>query len=512
MSVGRQKSVLAIALDAAEVTLIRRWMDAGVLPNLSAIREQGSFARLKSTAEWFVGSPWPSFYTGTPPSVHGMYHYLVWRPEVMKSERPSPEWMPLRPFWRSLEEFGRRALVIDAPLVYAPGSFNGVEIAGWATHEILDSPASHPPELMGWATETFGSPPLGVEQINLWSAADLLEVREECIRTTELDGDLAVQLMQQEPWDLFLIGFAATHRGGHHLWDLSNMFGEASPSETTTLNGALKDIYVACDAAIGRLIEKAPSDVTTLVFSLHGMGPNIARADLMRDMLERVLSPKGSETSSPQTPRSVQRLRGLVPLQWRNWVKSRLPMAIQDRLTLFWRTGGLDWPSTKAFVPFGDLEGYVRINLRGREAAGIVEPGAEYEDLCAEIADGLLTFVDEDTGEPIVAEVKRVDEALPDESTRHLLPDLVIRWSPRPAAEHRLITSQRHGSIPWPTPGYPAQGRSGNHWPDGFLLARGERIPPSSEITDAHILDLAPTIHDLLDIPVPAGMTGRSLL
>ncbi len=508
---GKHNPVLMIGLDAAEITLIERWMDEGALPNLSKIREQGSFARLTSTAKWLVGSCWPSFYTGTPPSTHGMYHYLVWRPEMMRSERPSPDWMPMEPFWRDLEKVDRRAVVIDAPLTYAPPAFDGVEIAGWATHETLEAPSSHPPELIDRITRTFGTPPLGLEQINLSSAHELIAVRDECIRTTELASEAGIRLMGEEPWDLFLICFAATHRGGHQLWDQRNLIGEASPRERETLTGALKDIYVACDAAVGRLIEAAPGDPVTMVFSLHGMGPNTARADIMREMLERVLEGNGETAKPLGVQRSARLLRGLVPLRWRTAVKTALPMAVQDRLTLFWRTGGIDWASTRAFVPFGDLEGYVRINLRGREAAGIVEPGAESDALMADIAEGLLTFVDEDTGEPVVAEVERSDRVFPEGPRRHNLPDLIVRWSPRPAAGHRRITSTRYGSVYWPTPGYPAQGRSGNHWPDGFLMARGDGIPASGDTIGADILDLAPTIIDLLDVPVPPEMMGRPI-
>jgi hypothetical protein len=36
--------------------------------------------------------------------------------------------------------------------------------------------------------------------------------------------------------------------------------------------------------------------------------------------------------------------------------------------------------------------------LKGREAQGIVEPGAEYELLCDKIISGLKTFVDADSG------------------------------------------------------------------------------------------------------------------
>jgi len=53
-----------------------------------------------------------------------------------------------------------------------------------------------------------------------------------------------------------------------------------------------------------------------------------------------------------------------------------------------------------------DLQGYIRINMRGREALGIVEPGDEYDWLCSKIAEGLATFVDADTKEPVVESVK----------------------------------------------------------------------------------------------------------
>ena len=65
-------------------------------------------------------------------------------------------------------------------------------------------------------------------------------------------------------------------------------------------------------------------------------------------------------------------------------------MAMQDRLSLFWRTGRADWSRTKAVSLTADVHGYARINLRGREARGIVEPGEEYDRVCTQIAEGLL--------------------------------------------------------------------------------------------------------------------------
>jgi predicted AlkP superfamily phosphohydrolase/phosphomutase len=503
--------VLMIGIDAGEITLIERWMSEGWLPNLSSLRARGVFTRLDSTARWLVGSPWPSFYTGTSPAEHGMYHYLIWRPERMAHERPTREWMPLEPFWRQLGPAGRRVIAVDVPLAYAPEQFDGIEISGWATHEILELPASHPPELMRWVRDRFGLAPFDNEESHLLPVRRLLEIRDQCVRTTQLVGELGVELMRKEPWDLFMLCFAATHRGGHQLWDRTNMCGEAGTQEKQALATALRDVYVACDTAIGRLMAQAGADITTIVFSLHGMGANVSRADVLREMLARVLTGERRSDERVVRPRLSDRLRALLPIELRSWIKNRLPMALQDRLTLFWRSGGIDWHSTRAFAAFCDLDGYVRINLRGRETRGIVEPGAEYEALCSEIIAGLCSFVDQDTGEPVVDEIARVNELYPTGRMRAHLPDLMIRWSPRPAAEHRRIVSTRYGSLAWPTPGYHPQGRSGNHWPDGFLFAAGPRLPPGTTIERAHILDLAPTVYEFLGVPVPKTMQGHSL-
>ena len=506
----KMNRVLMIGLDAAEVTLVQRWMQEGALPNLRRMVDRGAFGQLGSTAEWLVGSPWPSFYSGQPPEEHGLYHYLVWRPDRMNAARPTREWLPIRPFWRRIAESGRRVIAVDVPIAYAPDEFPGLEISGWATHETLEPPSAHPPELLDWARKTFGSLRFDDEQNRPLSAAELLAVRDQCVRTARTVADLGVALMRREAWDLFLICFASTHRGGHALWSSANLAGEASPQQATALKAALKDVYVACDEAVGKLVEQAGPETISLVFSLHGMGPNTARADLLREMLERIVSDEQGEGQ----PRIglARRLRGVVPLRVRAKIKQRLPHALQDRLTQFWRTGGIDWSQSRAFQVFGDLEGYIRVNLRGRESAGIVEPGREYEELCERLADGLRTFVDEDTGEPVVGRIGRRETLYPTGSRSALLPDMIVRWSPTPAADHRMIVSRRYGSIPWPTPGRHPQGRSGNHLGKGFLIAAGDAVPVGSTMDHAHILDIAPTVYGLLGLRAPDEMRGRSLL
>jgi predicted AlkP superfamily phosphohydrolase/phosphomutase len=203
-------------------------------------------------------------------------------------------------------------------------------------------------------------------------------------------------------------------------------------------------------------------------------------------------------------------MRRVVPVQLRSSIKNRLPIPLQDRLTLFWRLHDVDWSRARAFAAFGDLDAYIRVNLKGREAAGIVERGPEYSALCRHIAAGFLSFVDEDTREPVVDNVEYVDETFPDGARRDHLPDLIVHWAPSSAAQHRRIMSPQFGAVDWPTPGFHPQGRSGDHAREGFLIASGVPIRASSR--RASILDLAPTVYDLLEIEIPPDFSGQSLM
>jgi predicted AlkP superfamily phosphohydrolase/phosphomutase len=365
--------------------------------------------------------------------------------------------------------------------------------------------------MMDWVRREFGQSPLSEEVFEPQQPESLLELRDELIQATRCLTDVAEVLMSRETWNLFMCGFGATHRGGHKLWDLTGALGDIRQGGRAEFSHALRDVYVACDTAVGQLVEAAGDGVTILVFSLHGMGPNTSRAELLPQMLDRILTRKEKSLAGSERHVYLERLLNLIPLEWRRSIKRRLPLSFQQRLTTFWRMGSIDWSVTPAFSMVADLQGYIRINLRGREAAGIVEPGEEYDRLCAEIIEGLSTFVDADTGEPVVESVIRSDQLFKQGSQLNNLPDLLVRWASSPAANHRAIMSHRYGSIPWPIPGRNPDGRSGNHCPEGFLIAVGDHIQPDSRIKDAHILDLAPTVYALLDLPKPTEMCGNVL-
>jgi predicted AlkP superfamily phosphohydrolase/phosphomutase len=199
-----------------------------------------------------------------------------------------------------------------------------------------------------------------------------------------------------------------------------------------------------------------------------------------------------------------------LPLDWLRFVAKNIPGPLRNRAMTLWQAGGIRWESTLAFTCRADLQGYIRLNLEGRERRGTVAPGPERDVLCGRIAEGLASFRDADTGEPIVKEVRQVDDVFPTGERRDRLPDLLVRWQDAPGASHRLVRSDRFGSVARATPGRIPSGRSGNHRGEGMMLACGEAIPAGiTTSSQPHIMDLAPTILQLLGSRCGLPLSGR---
>lgn len=495
-----------IGLDAADPLLIDRWIADGSLVNLARLKAAGTHGRLETSARYLAGSPWPTFYTGRPPSHHGIYADFQWHQETMAYARPRADWLVARPFWRSLDA-GRSVFVYDVPMVLSCEPFPGTEISGWASHDKLGPTASHPPELLDEVRRDFGEWPVSPEAYGPSTVTHLLALHRELLDNTARSCRL-IRAMLDRPWDLAIVAFGALHRGGHRLWDRSSIRGRFTPEEGERFDDALRDLYVACDQAVGELAAAA-AGATVIVFSVHGMGPNTSRADLFDDMLDAVLHPGAA---SARQPGLFRRLGELLPLDARRHLTTRVPRRMQDRLMSLWATGGADWSATEAFPLRADLQGYVRINLEGRERDGVVSGGRPYDALCDRITEGLLSFRDTITGEPVVASVERVDRVFGDGPGIDLLPDLIVRWPDTPADAHVSVESPLYGVVRRSTPGRVPNGRSGNHRPEGIFIAAGDRIPRTEGPgIRADVLDLAPTVLSMLGEDVPRELDGKAI-
>ena len=207
--------------------------------------------------------------------------------------------------------------------------------------------------------------------------------------------------------------------------------------------------------------------------------------------------------------RQIKRIKDVVPLAARYELSRRLPLSLKKNLE---SEISANWAITRAFCLPADLQGLIRINLKGRERLGIIKQGKEYDKLCARIEGGLKTYADVNTGKPIVEKVIRTSQHFTEGPHLKDLPDIIVRWVSTPAATQQTIISPEYGSIAWPAKGRNPDGRSGNHRANGFLLIAGKSLKLNTEIETPHILDLAPTVLAMFNIPKPSEMHGNNLL
>jgi predicted AlkP superfamily phosphohydrolase/phosphomutase len=481
------RKLLLIGLDAAEASLVERWMDDGTLPTLRTLRAGGTWGRLSSSARYLTGSPWPTFYTGRPPSDHGIYHDFQWRQEQMAFAAPGADWLPVQPFWRRIE--GEvQAVVHDVPMTPGTEPFPGLEVTGWGSHDKLVPPQSYPPALLADVHQRFGESPIRTDEFGRASLDHLRDLHTELTSLTRRSSELAAWLLER-PWNLGIAVFGALHRGGHRFWDRTSVVGDLSPEMGEWYDGALRELYRATDEAVARVVAAAPG-AAVFVFSLHGMAENSARVDFLDEMLARVLH--GPAAGKPKHG-LLRRFGEALPLPLRRGLTHAVPDALKNRIMTRWTTGGVNWEATPAFTLRADLNGYIRLNVRGREPRGVVAP-EDADALCVRLSEGLLGFRDADTGAPIIEEIRRASEVFPHGDRDHRLPDLIIRWQQSSAASHAAVVSEVLGRIDRATPGRIPNGRSGNHTPYGFLLAHGAGIAAGGSLEPgADILDLAPT-------------------
>jgi predicted AlkP superfamily phosphohydrolase/phosphomutase len=194
-----------------------------------------------------------------------------------------------------------------------------------------------------------------------------------------------------------------------------------------------------------------------------------------------------------------------------NW--TRLPRGFRTLLTPLHKAF---WPKLKANlvqprkskrrffeIIVNDAAAGVRLNVRGREPDGVVEPGADYQATCAMLEHELGCLLDPATGRRIVDRVLRPQVLYPGENADRL-PDLQVVWNrERPITG---ATSERVGDV---TQQFVfASHRTGDHpEEDGLFFFVGPGVRPG-RVSGVSVQDLGPTIVSMFGAAM-AGVDGK---
>jgi len=497
------QKVFSLGLDGATFDLMEPWARAGYLPNLRAFMDQGVRATLNSVILPFTPQAWGSFMCGVNPGKHGVFGFKQKLPGGYSFQLVNNSSLRTKTLWRLLSEQGKRVVLVNIPMTFPVEEVNGILIGGMDSPGI-DSDFVYPP---AYKRELLAASPNYVIHLHVGAGyldtdpkrhrglaglLEMVEARERAIH----------HLLDTQEWDFFALNFAAIDQVQHHFWKYMGTEGPFSD--------AVLKVYQRVDEAVGRISERLGPDVLQLVMSDHGAGPASDWVVFIDEWLRshgllRFKVAKARAGLRQAADFGLGLLSRKLASGAKDFLMRRFP-GLRARTQGFVRRSLIDWETTKVYS--GEHAATLRVNLKGRDPQGVVEP-ADYERVRDEVIKLCGRLRDPKTNEPIIERTLRREEVYSGPNIEDA-PDLVmcpkdfahqVRGGPFPRdGRYREVVSPKSDKDFF---------TCGVHRLNGVFMARGPRVKRGLHLAPMSILDLFPTILYGLDLPVPHAADGK---
>ena len=506
--------VFVLGLDGATWDVLGPLVRDGVMPNLAELMARGVSGSLQSVFPPLSPVAWTGVMTGKNSGKHGVYEFLEYAHNPLRPRVNSSRDIKAELLWEIAGRHGKTTVAGGVPMSYparpAPGFYLGDFLSPADAQDFATDP------------DIFRELQEAVGPYRPWSTM-VHDGGNEAGVLRELRGFLehhlaAVKFLASRcDWDLFMYDLMATDRIQHelwHVWDRSHRARQGREPELDALIEGTHDFWQALDRGIGEIVQALPSDASLILMSDHGFGPIEWYVNFNVWLLERGDIALNDSFYVRQKHWFFR--RGITP-EWIYNTMVRLGLASQrvsrfrgkqtnalERLgeSIFLSRRHIDWSKTRAYAQ-GNF-GQIFLNLKGRQPQGCVEP-ADARPLLDDLKASLYDIPHPETGQPLVEHVYEREE-LYHGPHAHLAPDLTVvlrDWRYRTIGLHDFTTNRLIS---------PAFGPTGDHRMPGIFIAAGPPFRPGSTLEDdADLLDIAPTVLRLLDVPVPDDMDGRVL-
>jgi predicted AlkP superfamily phosphohydrolase/phosphomutase len=238
-----------------------------------------------------------------------------------------------------------------------------------------------------------------------------------------------------------------------------------APGEAQKYFGHIKRLYQKLDAVIGDLVDRYGSVATLIVMSDHGFA-NWGRQFNLNSWLRDF-----GHLNPPECTAVLQHA---------------------------------DWSTTKAY---GLGINGLYLNLKGREPLGIVEPGAEREELLTILTNQLLRTSDPEADyRPVIRNVYRADQIYSGDAIA-LAPDLIIGY-------HRGYRASWETGLGFLTKDAlfdNDKAWSADHCADALEVPGVLWCNRALRSSTPSLVDIAPSILTEYGLPIPPAMTGKNV-
>jgi predicted AlkP superfamily phosphohydrolase/phosphomutase len=481
--------VLVIGLDGATFTMLDQWMGRGLMPNLKQLVGAGARAVMKSVMPPVTAPAWASFSTGAGPGYHGVFDFWRQAPGQFRRRLVTAEDLRVPPIWRTLTEAGLKVGLVNVPVSYPPSPDLSFAISEWLVPSgapRFTQPAGLFEELRPALGDYVVEPPLLNSNEVSAVAQYVAEIRHLTLQQTLY----TTHLMKTRPWDFCFTVLMATDWLQHRLWDV--LAEDSSDPERVELRRIAEELVGVVDDQIGALRAACPEGTDVFIVSDHGFGPLRRRFKVNQWLASQgLLRP----SLRHRVGRWLRRT-GLMKLRQLLRRRGRQPGGMHQ--TPVWRW--VDWAGTKAYASSQSDLG-IHVNLAGREAAGSVALGDEYEQVRTRVLEALAGLRDPKTGKPLVSLAARREELFPGPHVEGA-PDVVYLLEDGECLASLRLDGALLEASNWYT-------WTGVHRIEGVFAAAGPSIQPGRQLPDIRIVDVAPAILRILGLAAPEQMEGR---
>lgn len=623
---SKAKKFVVLGFDGMDPKLAEKFMAEGKLPNLSRLKEQGTFNRLATTVPSMSPVAWSSFQTGVNPGKHNIFDFLTrdkqtYQPKLSSVDIRGPKrkisfgkyqfalgkadirlQRKGKPFWKTLGEHGIFSNIIRVPITFPAEKFGGVQLSAMCVPDlrgtqgmfsfyttkkeedlehtggerfyvnrnsntieadllgcdnpilkdggVLKSPFTvtiqnensaelkingesfglRKNEYSPWVKvcfkagagikihgickflllETEPEFKLYVTPINIDPEKPAMPISYPVIYSTYLakqQGPYATLGLAEDSWalnekilsdetfleqcieadnerekmffdavdkvkrGLCVCVFDGTDRIQHTFWryidDEHPVRNGDNECESPAAN-AIEDVYKRMDAVAGKAMAKCNGkDTVLMVISDHGFTTFRYGVDLNR------------------------------------WLEENGYLKMKDGGRDKKYLDGVDWSQTRAFAV--GLTG-IYINLKGRESKGIVEPGAEAEQLRDEIAEKLAALKDEQRGEDAIKQVYNSLKIYRGPYKTEA-PDLLVGYYRGYRASWETAVGEVTEKVFHPN----TKAWTGDHCIDASLVPGVVFCNRKIKTENPRLMDIGPTVLDMFGVTVPGYMDGKAL-
>lgn len=468
----KARKVFVAGLDCAPPPVVFKTSAEGSLglkdqlPNLSRLIDSGIYGPLSSSIPCITVPAWTSMLSSKDPGVLGFYGFRNRADHSYdRMNIATANAIHEKRVWDLLSEAERTSIVMGVPQTYPIKPLKGNLVSSFLTPSV-ERQYTYPNELRYEIDRVLDGQTYDVD-VPHFRTEDKAFLLQQIQEMTGKRFAVIEYLLREKPWDFFMfveIGLDRIHHGMWKFWDPDHPKHEPG----NPYQDVIPNYYRYLDQKLGEILGLLDEDTVVLIVSDHGakaMEGGFAVNEWLRK--EGLLVLKDEPT-----------YEGLVPFE---------KVEVDWEKTTAWGAGGY----------------YARIfmNVEGREPQGKI-PAQDYEKVRDQLKEMIETLPDHE-GKPMGSVVFKPEELY--REVRNVAPDLMVylgnlRW--RSLGSFGLPELYTFENDLGPD--------DANHDQDGvFVLWDPRQDYGGRRVEGLQLMDVAPTILDLMEVPVPPDMQGE---